>query len=277
MLLRNPLVDHLVHFVHQGHEVIVEIIECKTEVREDKTRSRIESSLNEDLAIPLYLSNACVVLYLNLDYLRHSCCCLQKSTKNALETARTFATLFNDMELRSRLQAAHSMETFKNYLLDHAKELASDHQHPEDMRRKSSVLVSAPTDQVSHVLFICIRELETVDDDNDNLRVNWSKMSAANLEEYTGNTDLHLNGIEAPADALCCKDIDCKNESHRIALDVYYGKLVRAMTKAGQRRARTDKKFNSQPGWNEHVSGIVLVYGIVVGSQGRERSLSRCD
>ena len=52
------------------------------------------------------------------------------------------------------------------------------------------------------------------------------------------------------------RNIDCKNESHRIALDVYYGKLVRAMTKARQRRARTDKTFNSQPGWNEHVSGL---------------------
>ena len=105
----------------------------------------------------------------------------------------------------------------------------------------------------------CIPELETVDDDSDNLRVNWSKMSAANLEEYIRNTDLHLNGIEAPADALCCKDIDCKNENHRIALDVHqrcvhYGKRVRAMTKAGQRRARTDKTFNSQPGWNEHLT-----------------------
>ena len=67
------------------------------------------------------------------------------------------------------------------------------------------------------------------------------------FEEYTRNTDLHLNGIEAPADALCCKDIDCKNENHRIALDVYYGKLVCAMTKAGQRRARTDKTLFALP------------------------------
>ena len=102
----------------------------------------------------------------------------------------------------------------------------------------------------------CIPELETVDDDNDNFRVNWSKMSAANLEEYTRNTDIHLNGIETPVDALCCKYIDCKNENHRIALDVYYRELVHAMTKAGQRRARRDKSFNSQPGWNEHVSGL---------------------
>ena len=54
-----------------------------------------------------------------------------------------------------------------------------------------------------------IPELETVGDDNDNLIVNWSKMSAANLEEYTGNSDIHLNEIEIPVDALCCKYIDC--------------------------------------------------------------------
>ena len=29
-----------------------------------------------------------------------------------------------------------------------------------------------------------------------------------------------------------------------------------AMTKAGQRRARTDKTSNSQPGWKENVSGL---------------------
>ena len=34
----------------------------------------------------------------------------------------------------------------------------------------------------------CIPELETVDDDRDNLRVNWSKLSAAIVEEYTRNT-----------------------------------------------------------------------------------------
>ena len=48
----------------------------------------------------------------------------------------------------------------------------------------------------------CIPELETVGDDSDNLRVNWSNMSAANVEEYTRNTAIHLNGIEAPVDAL---------------------------------------------------------------------------
>ena len=98
-------------------------------------------------------------------------------------------------------------------------------------------------------------------------------MSAANLEEYTRNTDLHLNGIEAHADALCCKDVYCKNENRCIDLDMYYGKLVRAMTKAGQ-CARTDKTFNSQPGWNEHVSGLHKIARncfIILRSSGKPR------
>ena len=77
----------------------------------------------------------------------------------------------------------------------------------------------------------CIPELETVGDGSDHLRVNWSKTSAANSEEYTRNTDIRLNGNETPVDTLCCKDIYCKNENHRIALDVFYGELVRAQSR----------------------------------------------
>ena len=39
---------------------------------------------------------------------------------------------------------------------------------------------------------VCIPELETVDDDSDNLRVNWSKMSAANLEESESESEIFI-------------------------------------------------------------------------------------
>ena len=50
------------------------------------------------------------------------------------------------MELRARLLAAHSMESFKKYLLDHAKELASD-QIPDGANRKAS-LIALPVQPV---------------------------------------------------------------------------------------------------------------------------------
>lgn len=55
------------------------------------------------------------------------CLNLQKGTKNALETGRTFATLFADMDLRLRLLGARSEEEFKQFMWEHMKELAEEH------------------------------------------------------------------------------------------------------------------------------------------------------
>ena len=39
-----------------------------------------------------------------------------KGTKNAMETGRTFATLFSDMELRHDLQQSSTVEEFKEHI-----------------------------------------------------------------------------------------------------------------------------------------------------------------
>ena len=56
---------------------------------------------------------------------------LQKGTKNALETGRTFATLFADIELRQQLLCVNSHDEFKKLLWEHTKELAEEQSHPE--------------------------------------------------------------------------------------------------------------------------------------------------
>ncbi|GAB6028763.1 hypothetical protein CHUAL_004579 [Chamberlinius hualienensis] len=55
----------------------------------------------------------------------------EKGTKNALETGRTFATLFADMNFRQCLLEADTEEEFKNVLLKHARELAEEQSNPE--------------------------------------------------------------------------------------------------------------------------------------------------
>ena len=49
---------------------------------------------------------------------------LQKGTKNALETGRTFATLLADSNLRRCLLDASSVEEFKQILVESSQELA---------------------------------------------------------------------------------------------------------------------------------------------------------
>ena len=63
---------------------------------------------------------------------------LQKGTKNALETGRTFSTLFADMDLRLRLLAARTEEDFKQLLWEHMKELAEERGSPERKLSKDS-------------------------------------------------------------------------------------------------------------------------------------------
>ncbi|XP_053212337.1 solute carrier family 4 member 11-like isoform X2 [Panonychus citri] len=54
----------------------------------------------------------------------------EKGTKNALETGRTFATIFADMDFRQRLLEVQSEGEFKSLLLKHAQDLASEQSNP---------------------------------------------------------------------------------------------------------------------------------------------------
>ncbi|XP_043218672.1 sodium bicarbonate transporter-like protein 11 [Amphibalanus amphitrite] len=54
----------------------------------------------------------------------------EKGTKNALETARTFATIVADMELRQRLLDVHDQEEFMQLVVSHTEALAADPAEP---------------------------------------------------------------------------------------------------------------------------------------------------
>ncbi|EYC06933.1 hypothetical protein Y032_0073g781 [Ancylostoma ceylanicum] len=69
-----------------------------------------------------------------------------KGTKTALETTRTFATLFADMEIRQRLVMAQSVEAFRSTLLSAAKELAMDQNQWRE--RKASIHLSQAKEQI---------------------------------------------------------------------------------------------------------------------------------
>uniref|UniRef100_A0A1I7XHB8 HCO3_cotransp domain-containing protein n=1 Tax=Heterorhabditis bacteriophora TaxID=37862 RepID=A0A1I7XHB8_HETBA len=69
-----------------------------------------------------------------------------KGTKTALETTRTFATLFADMEIRQRLVMAQTVEQFRSTLLSAAKELAMDQNQWRE--RKTSIHLSQAKEQI---------------------------------------------------------------------------------------------------------------------------------
>ncbi|CAJ0586588.1 unnamed protein product, partial [Mesorhabditis spiculigera] len=69
-----------------------------------------------------------------------------KGTKTALETTRTFATLFADMDIRQRLVMAQTVDQFRATLLSAAKELAMDQN--EWRERKSSIHLSQAKEHI---------------------------------------------------------------------------------------------------------------------------------
>jgi len=69
-----------------------------------------------------------------------------KGTKTALETTRTFATLFADMDIRQRLVMAQSVDEFRSTLLEAAKELAMEQNQWRE--RKASIHLSQAKEQV---------------------------------------------------------------------------------------------------------------------------------
>lgn len=58
----------------------------------------------------------------------------EKGTKNSLETGRTFATIFADMDFRQRLLEATTEEDFKRLIIKHSQELAEEQQISNDKR-----------------------------------------------------------------------------------------------------------------------------------------------
>uniref|UniRef100_A0A7E4VBW0 HCO3_cotransp domain-containing protein n=1 Tax=Panagrellus redivivus TaxID=6233 RepID=A0A7E4VBW0_PANRE len=69
-----------------------------------------------------------------------------KGTKTALETTRTFATLFADTDIRQKLVMANSIDSFRQTLLNAAKELAVDQENWRG--RKASIHLSQAKEQV---------------------------------------------------------------------------------------------------------------------------------
>ena len=58
----------------------------------------------------------------------------QKGTKNSLETGRTFATIFADMDFRQQLLEASTEEEFKHLIIKQSADLANEQKTSNDKR-----------------------------------------------------------------------------------------------------------------------------------------------
>ena len=76
-------------------------------------------------------------------------------------------------------------------------------------------------------------------------RVDWDKLSVAEKATYVNNTDTILSYVRVAIEAICCKDVNCENESHRNVLDIFDNELVGAMSAASDQLKHKRTSFSA--------------------------------
>ena len=90
--------------------------------------------------------------------------------------------------------------------------------------------------------------------------IDWSAVSEEVFLNYRVQTDILLNNIVQPTDAMSCKDGNCTKVDHKEALHKYYDDIMTAIRCAGQNtmKMRNQHKGNNfnLPGWKEFASDL---------------------
>ena len=90
----------------------------------------------------------------------------------------------------------------------------------------------------------------------------WDKVSQDGKNEYCTLTDISIQNINIPYEAISCKDVNCKNEYHRVAINKFYGDIVNAMCNVGDyvfyKYVKVDNLDASKcrPGWSEYTDEL---------------------
>lgn len=120
--------------------------------------------------------------------------------------------------------------------------------------------VLATTDHIPFFMMLNTGSLPVllpVDNGSGVGRIEWSKLSKRELNDYINHSDALLGNIEIPKDALLCQDMNCKNVQHCKELCSLYEAIVESLGVSSRplHRHRT-KVCSAKPVWNDHVEEL---------------------
>ena len=96
-----------------------------------------------------------------------------------------------------------------------------------------------------------------VDNNTDVGKIEWSKLSEADLAMYVNQSDALLGNIQIPKEVLLCRNMNCNNIQHCEELCSMYEAIVGSLYVSSKPlyRRRT-KASNVKPGWRDHVEAL---------------------
>ena len=140
--------------------------------------------------------------------------------------------------------------------LDHCISTADAHA----VLRSMEIVYEATTGD--HIPFIMCLDIDNVPELSHEVysackaRIDWAKLSGADVMSYYGKTDDLLSKVKLPLGAVMCDDVNCKNESHRQDLCAMYDCIVGAVYEASRPYLTKPKAHNIKPGWNKYVAAL---------------------
>ena len=85
-------------------------------------------------------------------------------------------------------------------------------------------------------------------------KLDWANLTENELQQYKTLTDIHLNNIDLPVDAITCRNINCNDGGHSNDLSNMYDIIVNCLIMGSNPlKRKKSKQDNMKPGWNVYV------------------------
>ena len=153
-------------------------------------------------------------------------------------------------------QSGHGLETTTSWL-DHCISSADAHQSIDSIK----ILYNYATSD--HMPFTISLKLDNIPaltqttNDINKGKLDWANKTIEEVSNYRDTTQVLLNRIELPQDAILCKNVNCNHESHKNDLSYMYNQIVDSLHTASEPLYKFRNRVrNIRPGWNEHVAEL---------------------
>ena len=115
-------------------------------------------------------------------------------------------------------------------------------------------------DHLPLVMNLNLDQLPSVENDTNDVapRLDWENYDPIKLREYSLMSDIYVNSLIIPDDALDCRNAKCTNKNHTDQVKQLYVKMCKCLTDASNSvfEVQANRSYDIRPGFNEHVKDL---------------------
>ena len=93
-------------------------------------------------------------------------------------------------------------------------------------------------------------------------QISWDRVSDECINSYAEAKKCNLKNVNIPHDAIICNNVNCTDEAHISAINLFYDNIIESMTNANDElviRHGGTKPYICRPGWNDQAEISMLL------------------